>query len=132
MDNVGIVFDDPKAAIAFFVELGMELEGEMRVEGRWADRVVGLDDVQVDVAMMRTPDGHARLELIEFDGATAVSAQPKIAPANTLGIRRIMLAVEDIENVVARLRALMASNSLVSWCRTRTNIGSVNSAALRA
>jgi catechol 2,3-dioxygenase-like lactoylglutathione lyase family enzyme len=105
MDNVGIVFDDLKAAIGFFVELGMELEGEGQVEGRWAARVVGLDDVRVDIAMMRTPDGHGRLELMKFHTPTAVSAEPKNAPANTLGIRRIMFAVEDIEDVIARLQA---------------------------
>src|SRR3954462_10957650 len=90
MDNVGIVVDDLAAAIAFFVELGLELEGEMPVEGRWVDRVVGLDDVRVDIAMMRTPDGHSRLELTKFHTPPAFSAEPKHAPANTLGIRRIM------------------------------------------
>lgn len=105
MDNVGIVVDDLAAAIAFFVELGLELEGETTVEGRWVDRVVGLDAVRVDVAMMRTPDGHGRLELMKFHSPTAVSAEPKNAPANTLGIRRIMFAVDDIEDVLARLRA---------------------------
>jgi catechol 2,3-dioxygenase-like lactoylglutathione lyase family enzyme len=105
MDNVGIVVDDLAAAIAFFVELGLEREGKAQVEGRWADRVVGLDGVRVEVAMMRTPDGHSRLELMKFHRPTAVSAEPKNAPANTLGIRRIMFAVEDIEDVVARLHA---------------------------
>jgi catechol 2,3-dioxygenase-like lactoylglutathione lyase family enzyme len=105
MDHVGIVVDDLAAAIAFFVELGLEVEGEMPVEGRWVDRVVGLDGVRVDIAMMRTPDGHGRLELTKFRNPTAVSAGPKHAPANTLGIRRIMFAVDDIEDVVARLRA---------------------------
>src|SRR5215475_6537132 len=104
MDNVGIVVDDLAAAIAFFVELGLELEGEARVEGRWVDRVVGLDGVRVDIAMMRTPDGHSRLELMTFETPAAVSAEPKNAPANTLGIRRIMFAVDDIEDVLARLR----------------------------
>jgi catechol 2,3-dioxygenase-like lactoylglutathione lyase family enzyme len=105
MDNVGIVFDDLKAAVAFFVELGLELEGEMPVEGRWVDRVVGLDGVRVDIAMMRTPDGHSRLELMQFHAPKAISPQPKNAPANTLGLRRIMFAVDDIDDVVARLRA---------------------------
>jgi catechol 2,3-dioxygenase-like lactoylglutathione lyase family enzyme len=105
MDNVGIVVDDLAAAMAFFVELGLELEGETAVEGRWVDRVVGLDGVRVDVAMMRTPDGHGRLELMKFHRPPAVSAEPKNAPANTLGIRRIMFAVEDIEDVLARLSA---------------------------
>jgi catechol 2,3-dioxygenase-like lactoylglutathione lyase family enzyme len=104
MDNVGIVVDDLAAAIAFFVELGLELEGEAPVEGRWVDRIVGLDNVRVDIAMMRTPDGHSRLELTKFHRPTAVSAEPKKAAPNTLGIRRIMFAVDDIEDVVARLR----------------------------
>ena len=77
MENVGIVVDDLKAATAFLVELGLELEGEAPVEGRWADRVVGLDDVRVDVAMVRTPDGHGRLELMKFHTPTAASAEPK-------------------------------------------------------
>jgi catechol 2,3-dioxygenase-like lactoylglutathione lyase family enzyme len=105
MDHVGIVVDNLAAAIAFFVELGLELEGEMPVEGRWVDRVVGLDGVRVDIAMMRTPDGHGRLELTKFHTPIAISAEPKSAPSNTLGIRRIMFAVEDIEDVLARLRA---------------------------
>ena len=102
MDHVGVVVDDLEAAIAFFVELGMELEGETPVEGRWVDRVVGLDDVRGDIAMMRTPDGHGRLELTKFHTPAAASAEPN-APPNTLGIRRIMFAVDDIEDVLARL-----------------------------
>ena len=105
MDNVLIVVDDLEAATAFFVEIGMELEGEAPVEGLWVDRVVGLDDVRQHVAMLRTPDGHGRLELTKFHNPTALSAEPKNAPVNTLGIRRIMFAVEDIEDVLARLRA---------------------------
>lgn len=116
MDHVGVVVDDLEAATAFFVELGLELEGEAAVEGRWVDRVVGLDDVRVDVAMVRTPDGHSRLELTKFHTPTAGSAEPN-APANTLGIRRIMFAVEDIEDVLARLH--------VSWRRTHWRAGAV-------
>jgi catechol 2,3-dioxygenase-like lactoylglutathione lyase family enzyme len=104
MDHVGIVVDDLAAATEFFVELGLELEVEMPVEGRWVDRVVGLDDVRVDIAMVRTPDGHNRLELTKFHTPTAVSAESNAA-ANTLGIRRIMFAVDDIDAVVAGLRA---------------------------
>ena len=104
LDHVGVVVDDLEAAIAFFVELGMELEGEAPIEGRWVDRVVGLDDVRVDIAMMRSPDGHGRLELTKFHTPKALSAEPN-APANTLGIRRIMFAVDDIDAVVAGLRA---------------------------
>jgi catechol 2,3-dioxygenase-like lactoylglutathione lyase family enzyme len=103
MDHVGVVVDDLEAAVAFFVELGMELEGEMEVEGRWVDHVVSLDDVHVDIAMMRTPDGHNRLELTKFHTPTAIGTESK-APANTLGIRSIMFAVDDIEDVLARLR----------------------------
>jgi catechol 2,3-dioxygenase-like lactoylglutathione lyase family enzyme len=105
MDHVSIVVDDLAAALVFFVELGLELEGEAPVEGRWVDRVAGLDGVRVDIAMMRTPDGHGRLELTKFHSPTAVHAEPRNAPANTLGLRSIMFAVEDIDDVVARLRA---------------------------
>jgi catechol 2,3-dioxygenase-like lactoylglutathione lyase family enzyme len=104
MDNVGIVVDDLQAAIAFFVELGLELEGEATVEGRWVDGVVGLDGVRSDIAMVRTPDGHSRLELTKFHTPAALSGEPH-APANTLGIRRIMFAVDDIEDVLSRLQA---------------------------
>jgi len=105
MDHVGVVVDDLPAAIAFFTELGLELDGEAQVEGHWVDCVVGLDGVQVDIAMMRTPDGHGRLELTKFRRPKAASVERKDTPANTLGIRRIMFAVKDIENVLARLRA---------------------------
>lgn len=104
MDNVGIVVDDLAAAVAFFIELGLALEGETTVEGHWVDQVVGLSNVRADIAMMRTPDGHSRLELSKFHNPQAVSAGPKNALANTLGIRRIMFAVEDIEDALARLR----------------------------
>lgn len=104
MDNVLIVVDDLDAAIAFFVELGMELEGKAPIEGRWVERVIGLDDVRQDIAMLRIPDGHGRIELARFHTPEAISAEPKDAPTNTLGIRRIMFAVDDIEDVVARLR----------------------------
>ena len=105
MDNVLIVVDDLAAAKAFFVELGMELEGEAPVEGAWVDSVVGLSDVRADIAMMRTPDGHGRVELTRFHTPAAVRAEPESAPANALGIRRIMFAVDDIDDVVARLRS---------------------------
>ena len=105
MDNVLIVVDDLEAAKAFFAELGMELEGEATNEGRWVDRVVGLTDVRADIAMMRTPDGHGRLELAKFHTPPAIRVEPKSAPANALGIRRIMFAVDDIDDVVARLRS---------------------------
>ena len=104
MPNVGIVVDDLKAAIAFFAELGLELEGETTVEGQWVDRLVALNGVRSDIAMMRTPDGHSRLELTKFQRPTATSVTLD-APVNTLGIRRIMFAVEDIEEVLTRLQA---------------------------
>ncbi len=104
MDNVGIIVDDLAAAIAFFREVGLELEGQQPVEGRWVDQSIGLEGVRVDIAMMRTPDGHGRIELSKFHTPAAISAEPKNAPVNTLGIRRIMFAVEDIDDVVARLR----------------------------
>ena len=104
MDNVLIVVDDLEAAKAFFVELGMELEGQTTVEGRRVDLVVGLENVRSEIAMMRAPDGHGRVELSKFHTPAAVKAEPKNAPANTLGIRRIMFAVDDIDDVLARLR----------------------------
>jgi catechol 2,3-dioxygenase-like lactoylglutathione lyase family enzyme len=104
MDNVGIVVEDLEAATAFFVELGLELEGEATVEGPSVDRIVGLDGVRADVAMVRTPDGHGRLELTKFHTPKAVGGEPN-APGNALGIRRIMFAVDDIEDVLGRLRA---------------------------
>ena len=107
MENVGVVVEDLEAAIAFFVELGMELEGETTVDGRWAARVAGLDEVRLDVAMVRTPDGHGRLELMRFHTPTAVGAD-RNAPANTLGIRRVLFSVADIDDVLARLRARSA------------------------
>jgi catechol 2,3-dioxygenase-like lactoylglutathione lyase family enzyme len=104
MDNVLLVVDDLEAAIAFFAELGLELEGETTVEGEWVDRIVGLDGVRSDIATMRTPDGHGRIELDKFHTPTAVRAGPEDAPVNTLGIGRIMFAVTDIEDVLARLK----------------------------
>ncbi|MFN8661491.1 MAG: VOC family protein [Thermomicrobiales bacterium] len=104
MDNVLIVVEDLEAAIAFFTELGMELEGQTQVEGSFVDRTVGLEGVRADIAMMRTPDGHGRVELTRFLTPAAISREPRNAPANTLGISRIMFAVEDIDDVVARLR----------------------------
>jgi len=104
MDNVLIVVDDLEAAKAFFTELGMELEGETQVEGPWADRTVGLDGVRADISMMRTPDGHGRVELSKFHTPPAVRAEPERAPSNALGLRRIMFTVDDLDDVVARLR----------------------------
>jgi catechol 2,3-dioxygenase-like lactoylglutathione lyase family enzyme len=104
MDNVLIVVDDLEAAKAFFAELGMELEGETTVEGPWVDSTVGLKNVRSDISLMRTPDGHSRIELSKFHTPAAVKTEPENAPSNTLGIRRIMFAVEDIDDIVNRLR----------------------------
>jgi catechol 2,3-dioxygenase-like lactoylglutathione lyase family enzyme len=104
MENVLLVVEDLEAAIAFFVELGMELEHRTIVEGSWVDRIVGLDGVRSEIAMMRTPDGDGRLELDKFHTPPAARHEPQSVPVNTLGIRRIMFAVDDIEDVVARLK----------------------------
>src|SRR5437870_1661222 len=104
MDNVGIVVDDLKGAIAFFQELGLELEGEATVEGPSVDRTVGLEGVRSDIAMLRTPDGHGRLELSKFHTPPATSSEPN-RPVNRLGIGRIMFAVDNIEDVLARLQS---------------------------
>jgi catechol 2,3-dioxygenase-like lactoylglutathione lyase family enzyme len=105
MDNVLIVVENLEAVKAFFTDLGMELEGETTVEGPWVDATVGLKDVRSDIATLRTPDGHGRVELTKFHRPAAVRPEPENAPANTLGIRRIMFAVDDIDEVVARLRS---------------------------
>jgi catechol 2,3-dioxygenase-like lactoylglutathione lyase family enzyme len=105
MDNVLIVVDDLEAAKAFFAELGMELEGEAQVEGPWVDRTVGLNDVRADIAMMRTPDRHSGVELTKFHTPPAVRAEPENAPATALGMRRIMFMVDDVDDVVTRLRS---------------------------
>jgi catechol 2,3-dioxygenase-like lactoylglutathione lyase family enzyme len=104
MDHVGIVVDDLEAATAFFVELGLKLQGEGQVEGGWVDRVVGLEGVRAEIAMMETPDGHGRLELTKFHEPPPQGGDPQ-APANTRGIRHITFAVDDIDDDVARLRA---------------------------
>ena len=103
MDNVGIVVEDLDAAIEFFTELGLVLEGRAQVEGDWADRVTGLPDMRVEIAMMRTPDGHGRLELSRFL-APPVVADHRNAPVNALGYLRVMFAVDDIDDTLARLR----------------------------
>ena len=104
MDNVLINVEDMEAAKAFFAEIGMEVEGEAQVEGRWADIVVGLEGVKSDVVMMRTLDGHGRVELSKFHSPPAIRPEPQNAPSNTLGMRRIMFTVDDIDDTVARLR----------------------------
>ena len=108
MDNVGIVVENLDAAVEFFVELGLTLEGRMRIEGEWAGRVTGVRDQRVEVAMMRTPDGHSRLELSRFD-APAIASDHRTAPVNSLGYLRVMFAVEDIDDTLTRLRRLGAT-----------------------
>jgi catechol 2,3-dioxygenase-like lactoylglutathione lyase family enzyme len=103
MDNVGIVVESLDAAVSFFAELGLELEGRATIEGEWAGRVTGLRDQRVEIAMMRTPDGHGRLELSRFLTPPVV-ADHRNAPVNALGYLRVMFAVEDIEETLARLR----------------------------
>ena len=104
MDNVAIVVDDLDAAIEFFTELGMELEGRAEIEGLFADQTVGLDGVRSDIAMMRTPDGHSKLELTKYHTPAVSNADPQDPPPNTLGLHRVMFAVDDIDDTIARLR----------------------------
>ena len=106
IDNVAIVVDDLDPAIAFFVELGLELEGRATVEGEWVDRVDGLQGTRSDIAMMRAPDGHGRLELTRYQHPRAVGPDPRGAPANTRGMGRIMFTVDNVDDVVKRLQAL--------------------------
>lgn len=108
MDNVGIVVENLDAAIEFFVELGLVLEGRMPIEGEWAGRVTGVRDQRVEIAMLRTPDGHSRLELSRFD-APAIASDHRTAPVNSLGYLRVMFAVEDIDDTLARLTKLGAT-----------------------
>jgi catechol 2,3-dioxygenase-like lactoylglutathione lyase family enzyme len=105
MDHVSVVVDDLDAAKEFFVALGMELEGEAPVEGAWVDRVNALDGVRIDIAMMRTPDGHGRLELTRFHSPAVVEPEPRNALGNTLGLRSVMFAVDDVDATLTDLRA---------------------------
>lgn len=117
MDNVGIVVDDLPATITFFRELGLDLEGQDVVEGEWAGRVTGLGHQRVEIAMMRTPDGHSRLELSRFLAPPVVSDH-RNAPVNALGYLRVMFAVEDIDETLARLRehgAELVSSEVVQY-----------------
>jgi len=104
MDNVAVVIDDLDAAVAFFTELGLELEGRSPIEGDVADRTVGLDGVRTEIAMMRTPDGYGRLELTTYVSPPASAPDPAVPAPNTLGLHRVMFAVDDIEDTIARLR----------------------------
>ncbi|OII65215.1 glyoxalase [Streptomyces sp. CC53] len=117
LDNVGIVVEDLTPAIEFFRELGLELEGRTTVEGEWAGRVTGLGDQRVEIAMMRTPDGHGRLELSRFI-APHVVADHRSAPVNALGYLRVMFAVDDIDETLVRLRkhgAQLVSSDVVQY-----------------
>ena len=105
MDHVSVVVDDLAAATAFFTALGMTIEGQAPIEGPWVDRINGIEGVQVDIAMMRTPDGHGRLELTKFRNPQLVALQPAIAPPNALGLRSVMFTVESVDDTVARLHA---------------------------
>ncbi len=105
LDHVSVVVDDLAAASDFFTALGMTLEGQMPIEGPWVDSVNGLEGVQVDIVMMRTPDGHGRLELTRFRNPKLIELAPAIAPPNALGLRSVMFTVESVDDTVARLRA---------------------------
>src|SRR5690242_15880358 len=105
LDHVSVVVGDLAAAVAFFTALGMTKEGEMPIEGPWVDRVNGLEDVQVDIVLMRTPDGHGKLELTRFRNPKLVEIEPAIAPPNAPGLRSIMFTVESVDDTVACLRA---------------------------
>jgi catechol 2,3-dioxygenase-like lactoylglutathione lyase family enzyme len=105
LDHVSVVVDDLAAAVAFFTTLGMTTEGEARIEGPWVDRINAIEGIQVDVVMMRTPDGHGRLELTKFRNPKLVEVDPAVAPPNAAGLRSIMFTVESVDDSVARLRA---------------------------
>ncbi|MFD7033601.1 VOC family protein [Streptomyces sp. NPDC059917] len=108
MDNVGIVVEDLDAAVTFFTELGMELEGRTPIEGDWAGRIVALDGMRTEIAMMRIPGAPGRLELVRYDSPEAIAPEREVVPVNTLGLHRVMFAVDDIEDTLARLRPLGA------------------------
>ena len=105
LDHVSVVVDDLAAAIDFFTALGMTLEAEAALEGPWVDRINALENVQVDIVMMRTPDGHGRLELTKFRNPKLIEIEPAIAPSNALGLRSVMFTVDSVDDTVARLRA---------------------------
>ncbi len=104
LDHVSVVVVDLEAAIAFFTALGMTVEGKAAIEGPWVDRINGIEGIRVDIVMMRTPDGHGRLELTKFRNPALVELKPAIAPPNALGLRSVMFTVESVDDAVARLR----------------------------
>jgi catechol 2,3-dioxygenase-like lactoylglutathione lyase family enzyme len=105
LDHISVVVEELDAAIEFFTALGMSIEGRMPVEGPWVDRINAIEGIQVEIVMMRTPDGHGKLELTKFRHPALVDVQPVNAPPNALGLRSVMFAVEDIDDTIARLRA---------------------------
>jgi len=105
LDHVSVVVDDLADAIEFFIALGMTVEGQAPIEGAWVDRINGIEGIQVDIVMMRTPDAHGRLELTKFRNPKLVEIEPAIAPPNALGLRSVMFTVESVDDTVARLRA---------------------------
>lgn len=105
LDHISVVVDDLAAATAFFTTLGMTIEGQAPLEGPWVDRINGIENIQIDIVMMRTPDGHGRLELTKFRNPELVAIEPTVAPPNALGLRSVMFTVENVDDTVARLRA---------------------------
>ena len=105
MDHVSVVVDDLEAAIAYFTELGMDLEGRAPIEGPVVDSINAIDDIKVDIAMMKTPDGQGRLELTKFRSPAVIAGDPEVAPPNMLGLRSVMFTVDDLDDIVARLRS---------------------------
>ncbi|PYS99213.1 MAG: glyoxalase [Acidobacteria bacterium] len=105
MDHVSVVVEELESAIAFFTELGMTIEGKAPIEGAWVDRVNGIENIQVDIVMMRTPDGNGRLELTKFRNPKLVAIEPAVAPPNALGLRSIMFSVDSVDDTVARLQS---------------------------
>ena len=105
LDHISVVVEDLPPAIAFFTALGMTLDGQAQIEGPWVDRINGIENVEVDIVMMRTPDGHGRLELTKFRNPKLVQVEPAMAPPNTPGLRSVMFTVESVDETVARLRA---------------------------
>jgi len=104
LDHVSVVVEDLDAAIAFFIALGMTIEGRAPIEGPWVDRINAIEGIRIDIVMMRTPDGHGRLELTKFHNPKLIEIEPAVAPPNALGLRSVMFAVESIDDTVARLR----------------------------
>lgn len=105
LDHISVVVDDLPAAVSFFTVLGLTVEGQMPIEGEWVDRINGIKGIQVDIVMMNTPDGHGKLELTKFRSPKLVPVEPAVQPPNSLGLRSVMFAVENLDETVARLQA---------------------------